>query len=268
MSTLTPAGRRLVDELGPRHGFGPEATAEALRAVAAGGGRMAQFSHPELGGSGQWMAGGMLMLGDTSDHALKARVGALCDDLSKALASAGPLVESSRSRGQGQVQGDGPTGGAASTGSPRFAASAADAWWPEDLGTPSATGSQDSTRYAYFADARRLALAVDGKVRVHDTLDHRITGFSQQRGGAGGMTMSSRRGTVDPATLPLVSGDASDAKPAAGSGDVGVPATAAPAAARGDDPLQLIEKLGRLRERGLLSDEEFAAKKRELLARV
>ena len=247
MSTLTPAGRRLVEELGPRHGFGPEATAEALRAVAAGGGRMAQFSHPELGGNGQWMAGGMIMLGDVFDHALKARVGALCDDLSRALATDGFLV------------------------------AASDAWWPEDLGTPSATGSQDSTRYAYFADARRLALSVDGEVRVHDTLDHRITGFSQQRGGAAGMTMSSPHGTVDLATLPLVSGDAtrdgagdaSDAKPAAGSADVGgARAPDAPATAAGDDPLQLIEKLGRLRERGLLSDEEFAAKKRELLARV
>ena len=258
MPTLTPAGRRLVEELGRRHGFGPEATSEALRAVAAGGGRMAQFSHPELGGDGQWMAGGMLMLGDAFDHALKARVGALCDDLSRALAETGPLVDAA--------------GGAASTGSPLLATSASGAWWPEELGTPSATGSQDSTRYAYFADARRLALSVDGKVRVHDTLDHRITGFSQQGGGAGGTTMTSQRGTVDLATLPLVSGDgpgdASDAKPATGSGDVDVPATAAPAAVAGDDPLQLIEKLGQLRERGLLSDEEFAAKKRELLARV
>ena len=35
-----------------------------------------------------------------------------------------------------------------------------------------------------------------------------------------------------------------------------------------DDPLALIERLGELHGRGILSDEEFAAKKQELLARL
>jgi hypothetical protein len=35
-----------------------------------------------------------------------------------------------------------------------------------------------------------------------------------------------------------------------------------------DDPMALIEHLGRLKEQGLLTDEEFAAKKAELLARM
>jgi hypothetical protein len=35
-----------------------------------------------------------------------------------------------------------------------------------------------------------------------------------------------------------------------------------------DDPMALIEQLGRLKEQGLLTDEEFAAKKAELLARM
>jgi hypothetical protein len=38
---------------------------------------MAQFNHPEFAGSGQWMQGGMLMLGDMFNHALKGRVDAL-----------------------------------------------------------------------------------------------------------------------------------------------------------------------------------------------
>jgi hypothetical protein len=35
-----------------------------------------------------------------------------------------------------------------------------------------------------------------------------------------------------------------------------------------DSPVQLIRELGRLREEGLISEEEFAAKKADLLARV
>jgi hypothetical protein len=41
-----------------------------------------------------------------------------------------------------------------------------------------------------------------------------------------------------------------------------------PAAAPTDDPMALIEHLGVLKEKGLLTDEEFAAKKAELLDRM
>lgn len=268
MSDLTPAGRSLVHELAARHGVGEEAVSHLLVALVAGHGRAAQFAHPELGGGGQWMSGGMLMIGDMFDNALKARVGALCEDLSKALAAEGP-------------------------GAPFLAPSASSAWWPEGLGTPSASGAQDAMRYAYFADARRLVVDTGTEVRVHDTLDHRIGGFSQQRGGAGGLSMSSQRGTVDLAALPVVSvapepadeGAEADAGTDAGTdagagtgpartGDDDAPrgpssaGPAAPAPSTGDDPLRLIERLGGLRDQGLLTDEEFAAKKRELLARL
>jgi hypothetical protein len=43
------------------------------------------------------------------------------------------------------------------------------------------------------------------------------------------------------------------------------PAGAAPAAAGGDDLAAQIESLGRLRDQGLLTEEEFAAKKAQLL---
>ena len=36
---------------------------------------MAQFNHTELGGSGRWMSGGMIMLGAMNDHGLKSMVG-------------------------------------------------------------------------------------------------------------------------------------------------------------------------------------------------
>ncbi|MFM8524351.1 MAG: hypothetical protein ACKOCM_01815, partial [Cyanobacteriota bacterium] len=45
------------------------------------------FNHPELGGSGQWMASGMMMIGDMFNNGLKARVDGLCRDVSAVLAS-------------------------------------------------------------------------------------------------------------------------------------------------------------------------------------
>jgi len=49
-------------------------------ALARGNGSMAQFNHPELGGNGQWMPG-MIMIGEMFNHALKAKVNALCTEL-------------------------------------------------------------------------------------------------------------------------------------------------------------------------------------------
>ena len=46
---------------------------------------MAQFNCPELGGSGQWMSGGMAMVGDMFNHGLKNTVDNLCAELSNAL---------------------------------------------------------------------------------------------------------------------------------------------------------------------------------------
>jgi hypothetical protein len=50
-----------------------------------------------------------------------------------------------------------------------------------------------------------------------------------------------------------------------GAPPAGAPATQAPAAAPQDSYLQELEKLAELRDRGILSDEEFAAKKKQLL---
>ena len=44
------------------------------------------------------------------------------------------------------------------------------------------------------------------------------------------------------------------------------PAPAAPAADAGDDLIAQLEKLGELRDKGILTDEEFAAQKAKLLA--
>jgi hypothetical protein len=91
MRELTEAGQRQVAAIAAQHGVGREAALVLLHALAAGGGAMAQFSHPELGGMGQWSQGGMVMVGDMFNHGLKARVDALCRALATALHGAEPV---------------------------------------------------------------------------------------------------------------------------------------------------------------------------------
>jgi hypothetical protein len=69
-------------------------------------------------------------------------------------------------------------------------------WWPEDLGEPSSSGGQNDIRYAFFPDARRLAIKCDGKVTVYDSGDHRIGGVSQQQGASSSLAFSSQNGDV------------------------------------------------------------------------
>lgn len=73
-------------------------------------------------------------------------------------------------------------------------------WWPEGLGdSPNSAGGQNETRYAFFADKKRLAVdAGDGKVQVYDTDDHQISGVQQhQSGGSKKVVFSSQHGEVD-----------------------------------------------------------------------
>ena len=64
MQQLTPGGEQAVQGLASRYRISPDAVKTMLSAVSAGGGTMAQFYIPELGGGGQWMQGGMTMVGD------------------------------------------------------------------------------------------------------------------------------------------------------------------------------------------------------------
>ena len=168
-----------------RHGFSTGAARAIADALRRGGGTMAQFNHPELGGMGQWVSGGMIMIGDMFNNHLKARVDALCRDIA---ASPEPVpAEGEQYSGQtGNWQTGNWQTGNWQTGN----------WWPDGLGNPSATGSQNEMRYACFPDARRLAVMRDGRVRVYDTGDHRIGGFSQQQSGSQNLTFTSQNGTV------------------------------------------------------------------------
>lgn len=288
MRQLSPAGQQAVDDLSRRHGFSTDAVLAMLDAVVNGNGSMAQFNHPEFGGSGQWMAGGMIMLSDMFNNYLKGRVDGLCRELAGLVANQPDLLRSGsfQSQSQGgygsQQQGGGYGGGqqqqngSGPSGNASLFVPQAD-WWGPDLRWPNSTGAQNGVRYAYFAQARRLAIELGGRVTIYDTLDHQIGGFSQQQGSGGSLTFTSQYGLIDVASLPVVSVDGvTPSAPPAGHSQpqpAWTPPQSQPTTSSGGtsaeaDIFASIEKLAGLRAKGYISDEEFNAKKAELLSRL
>jgi hypothetical protein len=266
MRQLSPAGQQAINDLAQRHGFSSDAVLSMLQAVINGHGSMAQFSHPEFGGSGQWMRGGMIMVSDMFNNLLKGRIDALCRELSALVANQADFtaVGNFQSQSQGsQRQGSSGPAGPVSLFVPPTGGGSGN-WWPGDLGCASSTGVQNGVRYAHFAQARRLAIEIGGKVTVYDTLDHQIGSFSQQQSRGGSLTFSSQYGLVDVATLPVVSAEggassAAESPPAQPSSVAAEPA---------GDIFAALEKLAELHSKGILSDEEFASKKAQLLSRL
>jgi Short C-terminal domain len=264
MWQLSSAGQQAINDLAQRQGFSTDAVLSMLQSVINGRGSMAQFSHPEFGGSGQWMRGGMIMISDMFNNALKGRIDALCRELS-ALVADQPVILGgsfqSQSQGSQQQRGSGPAGPVSLFVPPTGESGK---WWPGDLGWPNSIGAQNGVRYAYFAQARRLAIEIGGKVTVYDTLDHQIGGISQQQSHGGSLTFSSQYGIVDVATLPVVSSEGAVKSPPPSP-----PAQPSFGAAQPtSDIFAALEKLGDLHGKGILSDEEFASKKAELLSRL
>lgn len=284
MRKLSPQGEQAISEMALRYGVSFDAMASMLDAVANGGGTMAQFSHPEFGGSGQWMQGGMTMVGDMFNHGLKAQVDNVCYELSNLLASSQPFApipvrkapanQQSRSF-QSQSQGNGTS----------FYMTQGGAWWPEELGQPSATGSQNDMQYAYFPNVRRLALNAYGSVGVYDTLDHNIGGFGQQQSGDASITFSSQYGIISLNSLPRVDGIQSNSVAEADIAPTNVsapnntepeleeekpaPAMEEVAIASGQtDVFELLERLAALRDADVISLEDFETKKQDLLSRI
>lgn len=81
VTTPFEEGEVELGRIAGRHGFGNDAVRLMRAALEQGHGVMAQFDHPEFGGFGQWMRGGMITLSSTRDRALEARVDALCCEL-------------------------------------------------------------------------------------------------------------------------------------------------------------------------------------------
>lgn len=170
-----------------RNGLSDGAGQALFDALVSGGGHQAQFSHPDLGGMGQW-SGGMTQIGDMFNDALKAKVSAFCREMSAAAGEARQTREAPA------------TGDKASP----WAKPSQDSWWPADLGTPSSSGSQNDMSYACFPDKRRLAIARNGQVTLYDTGDHRLSSFSQQQPGSGELSFSGQNGPVPLGHLKVV----------------------------------------------------------------
>jgi hypothetical protein len=275
LQELTDQGRQKISELAQRYAVSTDAVMTLLQAVVNSNGTMAQFNHWELGGGGQWMRGGMTMVGDMFNHGLKSKVDGLCSELSQLLAQQPfvpfPASFQSQSQGSGQQQGGYAGAGSVSMFVPEAPGRASGQWWPAELGYPNGSGAQNQIRYAYFNQSHRLAVELNGHVTVYDALDHQIGGVSQQQGSGGSLTFTSQYGTVSVSNLPIVSVD-------------GVPSNApepriAPAPAPPPEPYRAetanetdifikIERLADLQQKGILSPDEFAAKKAELLSRL
>jgi hypothetical protein len=244
---LTSQGSFLVTNIAQRYGLSEDAVITMLYAVYNGGGTMAQFSHPELGGAGQWMQGGMTMVGDMFNYGLKAKVDNLCSELANALANqlifAPPPVASFNSN----------------------------TWWPAEWGSPSASGAQNNFRYAIFPNIHRLAIENNGQLTLYDTLDHQIGGIGQQQGSGSSVTFSSQYGTVPLNNLPIVNTAGNAVYPTDNNVfNANVPSVPINTTSNDTDSdvLSTIERLAELHRKGILSDGEFAAKKAELLARL
>jgi hypothetical protein len=281
MHELTSDGRRRIAELAGRYGISAEAAAIVLRALIAGGGTMAQFNHPELGGMGQWSQGGMIMVGDMFNDALKAKVSGFCTELAGLVADQSNWQqrgEDYRSSSQPANRQGGDIFSEVSLSIPAKGANFA-RWWGADLGHPASTGAQNATRYAYFPASRRLALEVNGRVTFYDTGDHQIGGVSQQQSGEASLTFTSQHGTVRIADLPVIpaaEAPVTEFQPPLAEADeeaaqpvrVAQKSGLATEAEQPSDIIMLIERLAGLREKNILSEEEFSAKKAELLARL
>ena len=239
-----------IEALARATGFSTAAIGSMRGSIERGGGRMAQFDHPEFGGPGQWMRGGMLMIGDFANDDLKRRVGALCDALADPVDRGEAAPARSATTAVDHATQDG-------------------AWYPASLGRPETSGAQDAMRYAWFRESRRLAIDDGHRVTIRDTGDHRIAGVAQQQGRGTSLTFTSQHGPLDVERLPIVEdrpGTASAVLPAARGVSQGSDPTVP---TRGTtDPFVALEKLADLHARGIVDHDAFEAKKAELLKRI
>jgi hypothetical protein len=213
------------------------------------------------------------MVGDMFNHGLKAKVDGLCSELSQMLAMQPFVPFPAGFQSERQVSGQQEAGHdfSASSSVSLFVAEtpsrASGQWWPAELGYPNGTGAQNRVRYAYFNEKHRLAIELNGQVTIYDTLDHEISGVSQQQGQGGTLTLTSQHGIFSVSALPVVSVDGVQTKPleprVAPASEPGRPDRA-----QETDIFTKIERLAELHKNGILSSEEFAAKKAELLSRL
>jgi hypothetical protein len=212
---------------------------------------------------GQWMQGGMVMVGDMFNSNLRAIVDNVCQELCRLIASHNLFLTVQ----SGQFNANFGMG---------------NNWWGQDLGSSSSSGSQNNIRYAYFPNTRRLAVEVGGHVTIYDTQDHQISGVSQQQGLGSSLTFTSQYGIVNTGELRIVSVDGvpfeipqnpqSNPNPNPQPNFQSQPIQTGNQFQTGSQSYEnvftKIEKLAELRQKGILSDDEFNAKKADLLSKI
>jgi hypothetical protein len=259
MKALTAEGRQHVEDIAGEYNLKTETVETLLKLIISGNGTMAQFNLPELGGNGQWMKGGMTMVGDMFNSTLRSTVDKLCNELS-GLVTTKVLFEESADLSNGKYEASSEN------------KSSSSGTWPAIFGNPTSSGSQNNFRYAYFSPVRRLVIEENGKRTIYDTKHHHITGISQQQGSGNSHRFTSQDGPVDLNSLSVISEPSEPSQPTPGitydvtstagvTGEHHTPSTQ-------DIIISTIEKINVLFERGQITEEEFKAKKQELLAKL
>ena len=260
---FTDASFQNMNSIANRYGISTNAVTDLTHTLMMSNGTMAQFNIFELGGGGQWMQGGMTMVGDMFNNQLKATVDGLCGELSNLIQQGAiqykPIPKVQNQNGiQSNFDGN---------------------WWG-DLGFPNSTGSQNNTSYAIFSNIGRLAIQQNGKVTIFNTLDHQIGGVGQQQGGNYSVSFTSQFGNVDLNTLPIVSGLEEVVKPQQVFEEevinqieeeifIEKPQAVVNNSIEFEEDIFIkIEKLAALKNKEILTVEEFENKKAELLARL
>ena len=255
MKALTEEGKTKIHDLAIKYGISLDAVNNMLQAVSYGHGTQAQFNIAEFGGMGQWMKGGMTMVGDMFNHSLKNTVNNLCSELSHLIHTDDNFIEPSTEKAH-EFFGTGT-------------------WWPSEFGSPSSNGSQNNMKYAYFGPpVSRLVIENDGKKSIYDTLKFIISGVSQSQVGSQNLSFSSQLGPVNLQSLILISepgitgsDDGAIYSNAEGAITKDISDTVFPTPGK-DDIFVSIEKLGVLLQKDLINREEFESKKAELLKKL
>lgn len=292
MSQLNSQWQQKLTELTQKYQLSEHAIMVLLQALIKGNGKMAQFNHPELGGIGQWLPGGMTMISDISNSHLKMVIDNLCGELviliknnyfNPIKADEGLINQGSN---QQQQQSQNNINKNETVEANLFNLGT---WWPTELGTPTLSGDQNNLLYAYFANKQRLVLKNQAEIYVYDTLHHHISGVSQQQSSSGQLLIfTSQVGTFAVSDLPQIAA-------ASQINDLAVennqltdiiakaekikemlprattkvePLTKTADESQQPDIFNTIKKLAELKEQGIISEQEFETKKAELLKRL
>jgi Short C-terminal domain len=294
MSQLNSQWQQKLTELTQKYQLSELAIMVLWQALIKGNGKMAQFNHPELGGVGQWLPGGLTMISDMSNSHLKMVIDNLCGELSilikedyfNSIKWNEPLSHPGSRQQQQQSQGNIDNSEAVKANPFNY-----DPWWPIEFGAPTLSGNQNGLLYAYFAHKQRLVLEKQGEISVYNTLHHQISGVSQQQSSSGQLLVfTSPDGTLTVTDLPLISSVThpvhepsvkesnqptdiiAKAEKIKGMLPRAAPQIESPTKPADESPqpdiFSTIKKLAELKEQGIISEQEFEAKKTELLSRL